>query len=156
MQLAAVYHFGKILLLKYFHWTREQRKLNSNLLTVIKTTIINLWYEIHEKFNAMFRSTEYLPTMQSLYRISFPFIAKRTNTLWTIFVVNVWWLFPFFFHSYSISILNVVQLYHTLQRFSSSCLLYLFIYMVGSNATISSKLLHARSLTRCRIPELFK
>jgi len=32
----------------------------------------------------------------------------------------------------------------------------LFIYRVASNATISSKLPHARSLTRGQIPELFK
>ena len=39
------------------------------------------------KFNAMYRSVEYL-LPQSLYRISCPVVA-RTNTLLTTFVVNV-------------------------------------------------------------------
>jgi len=61
---------------------------------------------------------------------------------------------PAFFYSHGIdlSTLNVVRLIH----FSSSCLSHLFIYILATNATISSELLHARSLTRGRIPELFE
>ena len=65
---------------------------------------------VYENFNATFRSTEYLPHL-SLYRISCPFIAKRTNIFWITFMVNVQWLFPFF-HSNSMSILNIVWLSH--------------------------------------------
>ena len=109
------------------------------------------------QFNTMYRSTEYLEgfSHQSLYGISCPLVARRTNTLLTTFVVNVHDCSQFF-HSHGILTLNVVRLSRALQRFSSSCLLYLFIYMVALNTTISSELLHARSLIRSRIPELFK
>ena len=86
-------------------------------------------------------------SLQSLYRISCPLVAKRTNTLLTTFVVNVRRLFPSFSQPQHI-ILNVVQLSHTLHQ--------LFIYKVASNAAISSELPHARSLTCGWIPELFK
>jgi len=92
---------------------------------------------------------------QSLYRMTCPLVARRMNTLLTTFVVNVPWLVPFsFFHSHGISTLNVVRLSHTLQHFSSSCLSHLFIDMVAVNATISSELLNARSLTRGRIHDV--
>jgi len=66
-------------------------------LAIIKTTII---YDtkitralcaqyMKSKFNEMYRSMEYL-LPQSLYRILCPLVAKRTNTLLTTFVVNVW------------------------------------------------------------------
>jgi len=45
---------------------------------------------------------------------------------------------------------------HTLYRTSPAAASHISIYMLAANATISSKLLHTRSLTRGRIPELFK
>jgi len=101
------------------------------------------------KFYAMYRSMEYL-LPQSLYRISSPLVAKRTNTLLTTFVVNVRWLFPFS-QPQHIDLEHCAALSHTL-----ALLQQLFIYRVASNATISSELLHARSLICSRIPELFK
>jgi len=59
-----------------------------------------------------------------------------------------------FFTVTHILTLNVVRLSHTLQHFLSSCLSHLFIYMVAVNATISSELLNARSLTRGRIHDV--
>jgi len=61
---------------------------------------------------------------------------------------------PIFFCSHSISTLNIVRLFHTLQHFSSSCLPHLFIYMVTVDATIPSELFNARSLTRSRIHDI--
>ena len=91
---------------------------------------------------------------KSLYRMLCHLVARRTNTLSTTFVVNFPWLFPIFFHSHGISTLNVVWRSHTLQHSSSSCLPHLFIYMVAANATISSKLLNARSLTHGQIHDV--
>jgi len=103
------------------------------------------------KFNAMYRSMEYL-LPPSLYRILCPFIAKRTKTLLTTFVVNVQRLFPSFSQPQHIDLERCAALSHT-----PALLQQLFMYRVASNATISSELpMHATSLTRGWIPELFK
>ena len=55
------------------------------------------------RVNAKYRSVEYL-LPQSLYRISCPLVARRTNTLLTTFVVNVpMMIVPVFFYSHGIS-----------------------------------------------------
>jgi len=89
-------------------------------LTIIKTTILNLRYENNtcaqytkSKFDAMYRSTEYLLPQSVSHWVSCPLVAKRTNTLSTTFVVNVRRLFPSFSQPQYIDLERCATLSHT-------------------------------------------
>jgi len=145
----AVYKAGEVLVHISTSDVRIERKITCS------TKITCALCTAHEKFNAMYNSMEYLPR-QSQYRISCPLVAKRTNTLWTTFMVNVRWLFPFFSQPQHIDLECCATLSHTPVLLQQLPPISLYIYMVALNATISSELLHARSLTRGQIPELFE
>ena len=148
--LANIPKFGKNLLLKYFRRARELRKLNSRKFIGNNENNDNLRYD--NTCNVC-KSQRNVP----IYGVSSPVTVQdivpphRKNEHTPDDLHGKCPMIPQ--HRF-IDLERCAA--HTLQDFSSSCLSHFFYIHVSRECNNFSELLHARSLTRGRIPELFK